>query len=385
MEEVIIQKEDEVVMKLLHFFITEQGYSPIILKGAQNEIWLENMDAEYKIVRLVTNYIHNDEQLDFDIFKTKKIISKIKHKTFSLKAKTLSIFLNLGNSVNFDNYIHIDNIDSVNIKKLSDLKKYKFVIETYPTISKKTSFKEKGMDLFVKLTSEISKKSEQREKEAEDIFTLKKPIITYILIVINIIMFLLTNIVGNGSTDIKTLSFFGACYSEYIFKGEYFRLITSSFLHANLIHLFCNMYVLYIVGRQMESYLGKMKFLFVYLFSAITGNLLSIYFAPDIVSVGASGAIFGIFGSLLYFGYHYRVFLSTVLKSEIIPIIIFNLLIGMMLPGIDSAAHIGGLVGGIVSTKAVGIKYKSTKSDKINGWILLIMYFSFLILIRFIK
>ena len=78
MEEVRLEKNDELVMKLLHFFITEQGYSPIVLHGAKTEIWLENLDENYQIVRIVSNYIHNDEQLNFDLFRTQKIVNKIK-------------------------------------------------------------------------------------------------------------------------------------------------------------------------------------------------------------------------------------------------------------------------------------------------------------------
>ena len=72
--------KDIMVLKLLHYFITEQNYSPVIVHGVQNEIWLENMDSEYKIVRIVSNYILNDEQMNFDIFKTKRIVKSIKRK-----------------------------------------------------------------------------------------------------------------------------------------------------------------------------------------------------------------------------------------------------------------------------------------------------------------
>ena len=78
-----LNRKDRIVMKLLHYFITEQNYSPIILQGAEDEIWLENLDKDYKIVRIVSNYIHNDEQLNFDLFKTGRIVKKIKRKTFS--------------------------------------------------------------------------------------------------------------------------------------------------------------------------------------------------------------------------------------------------------------------------------------------------------------
>ena len=78
-----INTKDEMVMKLLHYFITEKNYNPVVLHGAQEEIWLENMDNDYKIVRIVSNYIHNNEQLDFDLFKTQKIVSNIKKKTLN--------------------------------------------------------------------------------------------------------------------------------------------------------------------------------------------------------------------------------------------------------------------------------------------------------------
>ena len=71
---VTLNKNDEIVMKLLHYFITIEGYNPVVLHGAKDEIWLEKSDADYKIVRIVSNYIHNDEQFKFDIFRTKQIL-----------------------------------------------------------------------------------------------------------------------------------------------------------------------------------------------------------------------------------------------------------------------------------------------------------------------
>ena len=134
---------------------------------------------------------------------------------------------------------------------------------------------------------------------------------------------------------------------------------------------------LFIIGRQLEGFLGKIKYLVVFLISGITGSLLSVVMHESI-SAGASGAIFGLLGSLLYFGYHYRLYLGTVLKTQIIPIILFNLLISFMFPGIDAYAHIGGLVGGYLATMALGVPGKSNKMDRINGIIVLILLFIFL-------
>ena len=78
-----LDEKNEMIMKLLHYFITQKNYSPIILQGVNNEIWLENMDSQYRIIRIVSNHIHNEEQLEYDVFKAKHIVGKIKRKTFT--------------------------------------------------------------------------------------------------------------------------------------------------------------------------------------------------------------------------------------------------------------------------------------------------------------
>ena len=90
-----INKLDEMTMRLLHYFINEENYTPIILHGVKNEVWLENLDAKYRIIRIVTNYIHNDTQFDYDMVKTKHIAKRIKRKTFSFKINVFSIFINI--------------------------------------------------------------------------------------------------------------------------------------------------------------------------------------------------------------------------------------------------------------------------------------------------
>lgn len=375
-----ITKSDEIVMKLLHYFITEKGYNPIVLHGAKDEIWLENLNSDYKIVRIVSNYIHNNEQFDFDLFKTKKIVKKIQKTTFSFNMNALSIFINLGENVNIKETYR--NIDIVNLKEFDDIKQYKTVMEVFPDIIKKSKIKEKGMELFFKLTSEINKKNEQEGIKAEEIFKPKKPIITVSLIIINVIVFILMYILGKDSQDAFTLIKFGAFQKDLILGGEYYRLITSAFLHIGIFHLLFNCYALYVIGRQLESFLGKIKFLIIYLVSALCGSLMSMIF-PISISAGASGAIFGLLGSLLYFGYNYRVYLGTVLKSQIIPLILINLIFGFMVSGINNAAHIGGLIGGILITMSLGIKYKSKKSEQINGIVLLSLFLGFLIYMGF--
>ena len=378
MNEIVIDKKEELVMKLLHYFITERGYNPVIIRGVKDEIWLENLEDDYKIVRIVSGYIHNNEQFKFDIAKTKSLLKTIKKKTLSFKINALSIFVNLGDNVDISEFEDTPNIKFANIHEADDLNKYRFVIDAYPDITKDIDFKEKGLELFMKITSDINKKNEGDAKMNEDVFTPKKPIVTYALIIINVIVFLLSLFNESIIQMFAVNRFFIADL------GQYYRLLTGIFLHANFLHLIFNMYALYVIGMQLESFLGKGKYLAVYLLSGLGGSMLSIFFSNG-YSVGASGAIFGLMGALLYFGYHYRVYLDSVVKSQIIPLIILNLLIGFTSTGIDNWAHIGGLVGGILATMAVGVKYKSTKFEMINGAIMYLIFIGFLGYMVFVR
>ena len=172
-------------------------------------------------------------------------------------------------------------------------------------------------------------------------------------------------------------------YSPFVKEGEFYRLFTCMFLHVSVIHLLCNMYALYVLGPQLESFFGKWKFLFIYLLSGLCGSLLSFTFNPDVVSVGASGAIFGLLGAMLYFGYYYRTYLGNVVRSQIIPIIVLNLGIGFILNNVDNFGHIGGLIGGILTAMIVGVPEKENKMDRINGVIIIIIYTLFLLYLTF--
>ncbi len=369
----VIDDKNLMVMKLLHYFITEKNYNPIILQGVENEIWLENMDSEYKIVRIVSNHIHNAEQFEFDLFKTKHVVKKIKRKTLSLNMNVLSIFLDVRDSSYIDS---VKNYTCICIEDEDSIGKYDEVTSKFPDITKKLKFSEEGLQLFMKITGDINKKNQKEQVEAEDIFKPKKPVITNALIAINIFIYALMFITNSGGEFVDMF----AQYGPYIFEdGEFYRLITSAFIHGSIFHLAFNCYALYVIGSQVESFMGKTKYLIIYIASAIGGCLLSAVLCKS-ASIGASGAVFGLMGALLYFGYHYRVYLGNVINSQILPLIFVNLLIGFIFSNyIDNYGHIGGLISGILISMAVGVKYKSTNSERINGIILFTLFVAFLI------
>ena len=387
MDLTVMDSYDLLVMKLIHYFIVSENYTPIIIKGIDDEVWLENKNNEYSIIRIVTRKIINKEQYDYDILKTKHIAKQLKRKLLDFSMNVLSIYLDKNFYTN-----KIDNFDekyiSILIKDEDDFINNEYINKAYKNLRDKFTYKEEGFELISKLTKEIEEKNIKEGQETEKYMRNNKPIITYILIFINIVMFVLMYMLGNGSENTNTLIDFGANYILLTKAGEYYRLITSGFLHIGVIHLLLNMYSLYIVGTQVEYFYGKVKYIIIYLFSLIMGSLFTVALSSvNTVSAGASGAIFGLLGSILYFGVKYRGYIGNSLVNQIVPVVVLNLIIGFTTPGIGNAAHIGGLVGGYLISMAVGIGIdkKEQQGSKINGIIISTILTIFMIYIGFIR
>lgn len=382
MSNVLIRKSDQVMMSLVHYFVTKENYAPINVQGVKDEIWLENLNGPYRIIRISCNSIINEEQFEFDIFKMKHIMRQIKKKTMSFKINALNICLDLSKKVDEGN---IKNIETIRVEDIKDIFNSE-IVKSFPSIKNELLETDDGLELIINVTNDINEKTEKENEKFNDVFSPKRIIFTNIISLICILMYVIVGVYGNNffNFDANVLAKFGANNILLVKNGELYRLLTCAFLHVGLIHLVVNMYSLRVIGPSVEGLIGKGKFVFIYLISAISASLMSLVFVDsNIVSVGASGAIFGLMGALLYFGYHYRLYLNDAIKTQIIPVILFNLIIGFMMPGIDNGAHIGGLIGGYLATMAIGIKNKSEKKDMINGWIVLILYLAFLSYIVF--
>ncbi len=387
MTTVVMNKKDELIMRLVHYFITEENYNPIVVNGVKDEIWLENANGPYRIIRINSNNIFNKEQLNYDYFKIENIVKQIKKKTLSFKINTLNILLDVNEDLSIEN---TKNIKAAPIFNNDSNITNKDILAAFPNINERMLSDTNGIDLIINVTKDINEKTETENKAYEKTFKPKKIIITPIIIILCIIMFG-TSLYFDGLNALSSVSLItnlllGANFFPLIKAGQVWRLVTYMFNHWSIIHLLVNMYSLYIIGTQLENFIGKVKFLIVYLISGICGGLLSCVIFPNTVSAGASGAIFGLLGSLLYFGFHYRTYLGGALKTQIIPIIIINLAIGF-LPGlnIDNACHIGGLLGGLFTTMLLGIEGKSQKSERINGAICLAIFIAFCIYMIFFK
>lgn len=378
MDKVSVRKQDQILMSLVHYFVTKEGYSPIFVQGVKDEIWLENVEGPYRIIRINNNYIHNEEQYTFEQFKIKNVMRQIKKKTLSFSINTLNIDLNVSDRVKIEPNKDIDN---VSVHELEDIKQNEGIVSVFPSIKSDLYESGNSLDLLLNVTKDINNKTETDNKKFAKIFSKKKLIVTYLIMLICILMYVLVVFMGTSN---KAYLLLGANLKALVKSGQIYRLITYAFLHGGLVHLIANMYSLYIIGSQIENNYGKLKFIFIYLVSALTGGLLSAIFNNNI-SIGASGAIFGLLGALVYFGFHFRLYLSDALKTRIVPVILINLLIGFMVTDIDNACHIGGLIGGYLAAMAVGIPEVENKKDKINGVILLLIYITFMSYLLFFK
>lgn len=185
-------------------------------------------------------------------------------------------------------------------------------------------------------------------------FSGQKRFFTPYIIIINVVLYIITAYLSQDlmNADTYQLYHLGGNINYYTLNGEWYRLIASTFLHGGLIHLGFNMFALFQLGILLEQFIGRKRFLTTYFVSGIGASLVSTYFNFGI-SIGASGAVFGLLGLLFILlvtkklNHDYKG--QKHILKQLIPIIIINLLIGFSMPNIDNAAHIGGFAIGFLT------------------------------------
>lgn len=214
-------------------------------------------------------------------------------------------------------------------------------------------------------------------------------LVTNLLLAINIAVFLvmLFKHVPLMSATSDQVVRWGGNYGPLTLGAQYWRLVTNVFVHIGLPHLFANMWALLILGRLAESLYGRAGFLFIYLFAGLTGSLATLLWNPMTVSAGASGALFGISGALIATLYAGKLPLpKRVIRPVLITLLFwaaFDLVYGFLKPGVDNAAHIGGLIaGGLIGLPlghhlGAGRRARNTREQIFIGAMLLIVVLIF--------
>ena len=182
----------------------------------------------------------------------------------------------------------------------------------------------------------------------------RMPLVTLVLITLNTIAFILLDQFVGRSQEVANLIRFGAySYPLIVENGEYWRLITNTFLHIGSFHFLLNMGILFILGNLLEGLYGRSRYIILYLVSAIGGSLASLIFVRVAIGAGASGAIFGLMGVVVALGLRHKDRLplrrGRVFGMRLLPFIVLDVALGFIIPHINIAAHLGGLAIGFIA------------------------------------
>lgn len=195
-----------------------------------------------------------------------------------------------------------------------------------------------------------------RAEEVEEVELYPQSPVTYLFLLANGVMFLIATLMG-GSRNEEVLIRLGAKFTPRIWMGEPWRLLTPVFLHAGFMHFLLNSYALYQLGRAVDRLFGRYRLVLIYLSGGLLGSAASVIFRPDAISVGASGAIFGLLGALIYFNLIKPRTARRFFGRTLWTVLALNLFLGFI-PGIDFFGHLGGFGGGILAAAAVGLGRK---------------------------
>lgn len=208
----------------------------------------------------------------------------------------------------------------------------------------------------------------------------QQPVATIGLIIANVLIFVVTVIQAGGTDHLERSSWFsgGVLVPSDVAEGEWWRLITSGFLHLSITHIALNMVALYFVGLPLERVVGRWRFLVIYFLSLLGGSVAVMLFAdPDSGAVGASGAIFGLMGALVAVFLRFRYDLR-----QVVFVVVINLGITFVIPGISWQAHVGGLVvGGLAGAAMVYPPAKSRLAWQIGASVGLLVVLGALLVI----
>ena len=200
--------------------------------------------------------------------------------------------------------------------------------------------------------------------------------ITYTLILINIVIWLCMILYLNRFSDVKLLEVGGLVHFNVV-HGEWYRLISSMFLHFNFEHILMNMLSIFIFGKIVESIIGSWRMLIIYIISGLYGNFVSLSFNTSTISVGASGAIFGLIGSIFVIMYLSKNFNKKMIGQLLIALVVL-IVFSLFMSNINIMAHLGGFISGVLIT-LIGYYFKTQRS---LFWSFLIVFLLIFIILQ---
>ncbi|WP_332691062.1 rhomboid family intramembrane serine protease [Halalkalibacter lacteus] len=352
-------QHDYFFWRLIHYYILQKGFRVLDKRG--QEFWLENEEAKpRRVLRIVRKDLDFTGSFRRDIVES---VNQFEHMRGHLRLRKL-----IGENLYISVYPPVESFEDVT-KPYYESKKKRTTVFTslldrksterinLPDIPSIETVEQLEIAIF-HLKQQITQATRAREEKEKSLFLQGKPIATVLLLCCIAAMFYVLEQNG-GSTSILTLIEFGAKYNPLIIEGEWWRLLSAMFLHITFLHLFMNSLALFYLGGAVERMYGTARFLIIYFIAGLTGSIASFSFNEQ-VAAGASGAIFGCFGALLYFGTVYKKLFFRTMGKSVLTILVINLIFGFVVPMVDNGAHIGGLLGGFLACVIVHLPNHKT-------------------------
>lgn len=343
------------------FQFLQANYEIVYLSPDEREVWLQSTrERKAPLVRLVRTDIDWGVSLKNDMQRAMTAVDEWRRRQFRRHLQVVNIYVMMYPPVDdWELYVHRPlTTERVHMKTF-----VMHINNMYDVLRELNMLFHQSLKVYVPDDSPMLQHELQAFKQhvlsfaerlyenERRIFERGKARFTYVFIALQIVMFFVLEWNG-GSTNTLTLIEYGAKFNPLILQGEWWRFFTPIVLHIGFVHLLMNTFALYYLGPLVEKLYGSFRFLAIYLFAGFSGSLASFLFSPS-VSAGASGAIFGCFGALLYFGKaHPHLFFRTI-GMNVLTVIGINLAFGLVVPNIDNAGHIGGLIGGFLAASIV--------------------------------
>lgn len=346
MKEVRMGVQSEFAMNIINYLIIEENY---IYVGNERDVWLENLaHPTVQLIYLNQRNIFNEEQ-------SAQIFKQIDHIRSRIRRRYLIWKLNVA-ILNLDDFStpllqsERPYVKVISVKTAEDMVNDQDLTQFYPDLSKETL--ERSMS---ELIIEIQNVTKKKALEVHKVLTFQKRpyvILVFLSILALVFVYFQFQPVDTWGTVIAII--YGAKYNPMILNGEYWRLLTPSLIHFDLMHLLVNMIFTYQFGKMTEQVFGWWKVLILIVGSAFIGNLFSYAFVSNI-SLGASTVAYGLLGALLFLGIENRKLFMGLVKNMVFPILILSFFWAFIDSSVDGYGHLGGLLGGFLIATILGM------------------------------
>lgn len=365
-----------------HFQLAEKllknGFQPIFYYKESKELWLKKkVQHQTVVIRLISQTFNWKNQLRQDSLQAYMQFLEVRKHLGGLSVKFLNTYVATEQPV--DEWEDLKE-PFANSNKSAAARMFLYYIDEedgereLARLADEIEINLEGVEASADISDEsyvnqvqqtIIEKIQRMAEERNKLFSNGKPLFTYILIALNVLCFILQ--LNKGTLhNIQNLIDMGANFNPLIIEGEWWRFFSSMFLHLDFFHVAMNMIALFYLGNAVEKIFGRMRFLLIYFLAGLSGSIASFAFSVN-VSAGASGAIFGLFGALLFFGLIHREVFKETIGTNIIIILIINFILGFSVSSIDMGAHVGGLVGGFLISAVLFIPGKRNATFQVLG------------------